>query len=90
LIDLVPVDSPIGRLGGAPAGETARNVDHIALRIERFSEAALRAVLVAEGIEPHEVGVRYGADGNGPSMYLRDPDGNVVELKGPPGDSVPA
>ena len=36
------------------------------------------------GVEPGEVGKRYGARGNGPSMYIRDPDGNVVELKGPP------
>ena len=27
---------------------------------------------------------RFGADGEGPSVYLTDPEGNVVELKGPP------
>ncbi|MBW2295467.1 MAG: VOC family protein, partial [Deltaproteobacteria bacterium] len=36
------------------------------------------------GVEAGPVGTRYGADGNGPSMYLQDPDGNTVELKGPP------
>lgn len=85
LIDLVEIDSPLGRLGGAPPGEGGRNVDHVALRIARFDEAGLRAHLAAHGVEPGEVGVRYGAEGNGPSMYVRDPDGNVVELKGPPG-----
>jgi catechol 2,3-dioxygenase-like lactoylglutathione lyase family enzyme len=84
LIDLVPVDGPLGRAGGAPAGAEGRNVDHIALRLERFDEAALRARLSAAGVEAGEVARRFGAEGYGPSMYVRDPDGNVVELKGPP------
>ncbi len=84
LIDLVDVAGPLGRLGGPPAGEGARNVDHVALRIERFDELALRGHLRAHGVEPGDVAQRYGAEGDGPSMYVRDPDGNVVELKGPP------
>ena len=52
--------------------------------IEPFDAAELAAHLRARGVEPGDVGERYGADGHGPSMYLRDPDGNVVELKGPP------
>ncbi len=83
LIDLVPVDSPLGQLGGAAPDPTARNVDHVALQLARFDEALLRAHLEAHGIEPGEVARRYGAGGMGPSMYIRDPDGNVVELKGP-------
>jgi catechol 2,3-dioxygenase-like lactoylglutathione lyase family enzyme len=82
LIDLVAVDSPLGRAGG-PAPGPGRNVDHVALRLESFDEAALRAHLAAHGVEPGDVGQRYGAEGMGPSMYVRDPDGNVVELKGP-------
>jgi len=84
LIDLVPLDSPLGRAGGAAPGEEGRIVDHVALRIERFDEAALRRHLEAHGVEPGEVARRYGAEGHGPSMYIRDPDGNTVELKGPP------
>ena len=84
LIDLVPVDSPLGKAGGGPPAADGRNVDHVALRIEAFDEAALRAHLVSHGIEPGDVATRYGAEGNGPSMYVRDPDGNTVELKGPP------
>jgi catechol 2,3-dioxygenase-like lactoylglutathione lyase family enzyme len=84
LIDLVVVDSPLGRLGGAPPGEGARNVDHFALELERFDEAALRSWLGGHGVAPGDVAQRYGARGMGPSMYVRDPDGNVVELKGPP------
>ncbi|MCP5058352.1 MAG: VOC family protein [bacterium] len=83
LIDLVPLDSPLGRAGGAAPDPGAPNVDHFALRIESFDEAALAAHLRSHGIEPGDVGERYGAEGNGPSMYIRDPDGNAVELKGP-------
>ena len=84
LIDLVPIDGPLGRLGGAGAGSEARNVDHVALSLLHFDAAAIAAQLRAHGVEPGDVAERYGADGMGPSMYVRDPDGNVVELKGPP------
>lgn len=86
LIDLVPVDSPLGRQGGPPAGDPSaggRNMDHFALALAEFDPEALAETLRAAGIEPGDVAERYGAEGTGPSMYLRDPDGNVVELKGP-------
>ncbi len=84
LIDLLDVNLPLGKLGGPPPGDSARNVDHFALQLEDFDEPAIRAHLAANGVEPGDVGERYGAEGMGPSMYVRDPDGNVVELKGPP------
>ncbi len=84
LIDLVPVDGPLGKLGGAGPGAEGRNVDHVALNLARFDEAAIREQLEKHGVTPGDVAERYGADGSGPSMYVRDPDGNVVELKGPP------
>lgn len=90
LIDLVPVDSPLGKAGGPPPappgsdGVGGRNVDHVALRVEHLDEAAVRTHLEAHGIAPGDVARRYGAEGQGPSMYIRDPDGNTVELKGPP------
>jgi catechol 2,3-dioxygenase-like lactoylglutathione lyase family enzyme len=86
LIDLVPVSSPLGQLGGAAAGEERRNMDHFALQIAAFDEGAIRTQLKSHGVEPGEVGIRYGARGNGPSMYIKDPDGNTVELKGPPSE----
>ena len=86
LVDLVPVESPLGKLGGAAPATEGRNVDHFALSIAPFDEAALRAHLLAHGVEPGDVALRYGAEGNGPSMYVRDPDGNTVELKGPPSE----
>ena len=89
LIDLVTLDGPLGRAGGAPAGSEGRNVDHFCLRIEPFDEPALRAHLAAHGIAAGEAVQRYGAEGSGPSLYLTDPDGNVVELKGPPTRPAP-
>jgi len=83
LIDLVDVAGPLGKAGGSPPGEEARNLDHLALQLAVFDEAAIRARLAAAGVEAGEVGDRYGAEGMGPSLYIRDPDGNVVELKGP-------
>jgi catechol 2,3-dioxygenase-like lactoylglutathione lyase family enzyme len=83
LIDLVTLDGVLGRIGGAgPQGE-GRNVDHFALAIAPFDEAAIRAHLDAHGITVTDSGERYGAEGSGPSIYVRDPDGNAVELKGP-------
>ena len=83
LIDLVDVSGALGRIGGPPPGDSARNMDHFALQLASFDEDRLRAELTAAGIEVGEVGERYGAQGVGPSLYVRDPDGNVVELKGP-------
>ena len=82
LIDLVDVNAPLGRAGGPAAGEAARNVDHFAVQLANFDEAAICAHLASHGVEAGDVGERYGALGMGPSMYIRDPDGNVVELKG--------
>jgi len=84
LIDLVTLDGPLGRLGGAGPAQEGRNMDHIALAIAPFDDAAIRTHLVAAGIAIADAGERYGAEGSGPSIYIHDPDGNTVELKGPP------
>lgn len=84
LIDLVPVDGPIGRRGGAAPGAGGRNLDHFCLRVEPFDADAIRRELQAHGIEAGPVETRVGAEGPGPSIYVTDPEGNVVELKGPP------
>ena len=60
------------------------NMDHFALRLETFDEAAIRTHLSGHGVAVDEVKSRYGAEGDGPSLYIEDPDGNTVELKGPP------
>ena len=56
-------------------------MDHFAIAIEPFDEEALRAYLAAHGIDVPEPALRYGAEGEGPSVYIEDPDGNTVELK---------
>jgi len=83
LIDLLPLDGKLGRAGGRGPGAEGRNMDHFALRVASFDEARLRLALEAAGVAVGEYGQRYGAEGEGPSLYLRDPDGNGVELKGP-------
>lgn len=82
LIDLVPVDGKLGRPGGAAPGAEGRNLDHFCLRVEPFDEASIRRHLGAHGIEPGPLASRYGARGEGLSVYVTDPEGNVVELKG--------
>ena len=84
LIDLVPVDGKLGRAGGAAPGTEGRNLDHFCLRIEPFDEPAIVAHLARHGVAAGSVERRYGAQGEGPSIYLSDPEGNGVELKGPP------
>jgi glyoxylase I family protein len=83
LIDLVDVDGELGRTGGAPPGAEGRNVDHFCVQLAAFDAEAIRAHLAARGIAMGEVVRRYGAEGFGPSVYITDPDGNMVELKGP-------
>lgn len=84
MIDLVGIDGKLGARGGAAAGSEGRNVDHLCLRIEPFDESALVAHLAAAGITPEgPAEVNFGAEGDGLSLYVRDPDGNTIELKGP-------
>ncbi|HSX62644.1 MAG TPA: VOC family protein [Tahibacter sp.] len=85
LIDIVGVDGKLGRAGGAAPGMQGRNLDHLCLRIEPFDLDALRAHLAAHGVKPGDYGSRYGAEGEGPSLYFDDIEGNTVEFKGAPG-----
>ena len=79
LVDLVP---------GNPADYEAANVDHVCLAIAPVAMDDVVRELAVQGVETiGEPTTRYGATGNGPSLYLRDPEGNVVELK-VPGDAA--
>jgi catechol 2,3-dioxygenase-like lactoylglutathione lyase family enzyme len=84
LIDIVPADA------AGPAGGTSRsggaNLDHLCLRVEPFDPAAIARHLAAHGAGCGPQASRYGAEGQGPSVYLTDPEGNGVELKGPAGE----
>ena len=84
LVDLVPVDGELGRAGGAAPGAEGDNVDHFCFRVEPFDAAAIASHLATHGVQTGPVVSRYGAEGKGPSIYLSDPEGNTVELKGPP------
>ncbi|QCO68450.1 VOC family protein [Luteimonas yindakuii] len=84
MIDLVSVDGKLGSRGGAAPGKEARNVDHLCLRIEPFNELDLVAHLSNHGVAPlGGAEINFGAEGDGLSLYFPDPDGNVIELKGP-------
>jgi glyoxylase I family protein len=84
LIDIVAVESKLGRTGGAAPGEDGRNMDHFCVRVEPFREEAIREHLARYSVVGSKLETRYGAEGNGPSIYIQDPEGNTVELKGPP------
>ncbi len=88
LIDIVAVDSEIGRMGGAAPGKEGRNMDHFCVRLESFEEEAIREHLAQHGVVGSKLEMRYGAEGNGPSIYMQDPEGNTVELKGPPNSKI--
>jgi catechol 2,3-dioxygenase-like lactoylglutathione lyase family enzyme len=83
LVDLVPVDGKLGKMGGAAPGREGRNMDHVCFRVEPFDADAIRAHLAAHGVQAGPVESRYGAEGEGPSIYLQDPEHNTIELKGP-------
>ena len=82
LIDIVTVDSEIGRMGGAAPGKEGHNMDHFCVRLENFDEEAIRDHLAIHGVIGSKLEKRYGAEGQGPSIYIQDPEGNTVELKG--------
>lgn len=84
LIDFVDIRSELGRAGGGAPRPDSRNMDHLCLGVDPFDEQTLRHHLAAHRVAPGDVFRRYGAEGQGPSMYIEDPEHNVVELKGPP------
>jgi glyoxylase I family protein len=84
MIDLIDVNGIVGQAGGAPPGRKGRNMDHVCLRVEPFDGDAILSFLKAKGVDAGEVVSRFGAEGDGPSIYISDPEGNTVELKGPP------
>ena len=84
LIDLIVVNERPGKIDGVTLGKEGRNLDHFCLIIDPFDTDEVIRYLKSKGIDPGKVESRYGAEGYGPSIYVTDPEGNVVELKGPP------
>lgn len=73
MIDLVPRE----------ADAAGNDLDHFCIRIKDWDEQHVRDELKSHGIDAPGAVSRYGAEGDGPSIYIEDPDGTVVELKGP-------
>ena len=73
MLDLIPGEPMAG----------AANMDHLCFRIDPFDRDAIVRRLEPLGISVGETVERYGAEGNGPSVYFHDPEGNQIELKGP-------
>lgn len=84
LIDLIALDKDQGAWAREKAAGGGRNMEHLCIEIWPFDDATLRAHLAAHDVKIVDEGKRYGARGTGPSFYVLDPDGNTVELKGPP------
>ena len=81
LIYLVVVDSKLERLGGGAPTQTENNVDHFCLQLKSISEDEIKTHITSYGIEVGEFTDRYGAQGTGRSIYIKDPEGNTVELR---------
>lgn len=85
LIDIIDVDSKLGRSFAEPPARHAPNMDHFCVQVEPWDAARILEHLRSHDVaDVGDVVERYGALGAGPSVYLRDPEGNIVELKGPP------
>lgn len=81
LIDIVDVNGKLGKAGGSAPNQTGNNVDHFCLQIEPFKEQELQAYLKKHGVEAGEFQDRYGAQGMGRSIYIKDIAGNTIELR---------
>lgn len=81
LIDLVQVDSQLGRLGGKAPQQDGRNVDHVCLQIAAIEPAQLAQYLASHKVKHSDFAMRYGAEGVSKSIYIEDPEQNVIELK---------
>lgn len=82
LIDLVDASGPMGLQGGGAPNPAAPNMDHVCFQVQPWDADAIKRHLDRHGISMETVSTRYGASGMGPSVYLSDPEGNTVELKG--------
>lgn len=81
LIDIVTVDSKLGRMGGPAPSAEGNNLDHFCLQLKPIAESEIKQHLQDHGIAAGEFDERYGAQGFGQSIYIQDPEGNTVELR---------
>ena len=90
MLDIIDVAGKLGRAGGTAPGHEGLNLDHFAVRIDPFDETEILAFCERNNIEARAMKSLFGADGYGPAVYITDPDGNRMELKGPPSINQPA
>lgn len=84
IIDLVSLDGALGSKGGRGPGVEGRNMDHVCLRIDPFDADRFTTFFASQGVNlVGRAAQNFGAEGAGPSLYIADPDGNIIELKGP-------
>jgi len=78
IIDLFPPD----RQEQSGAGRRDQNLNHFCLATENEDMQAVADYLTGHGIEIETGPIRrWGAKGNGISVYFRDPDHNLVEIR---------
>ena len=84
MLDLVDVNGELGRAGGSGPGPVGRNLDHFAVRVAPFDAKEITEFCKQNGIKSTQASqLLLGADGYGPAIFIEDPDGNRIELKGP-------
>lgn len=81
LIDIMDRNGALASPGDEQPERARRNVDHICLRVDRFDHDAISRHLESHGIAIQPPASRFGAEGEGLTIYLYDPEGNMVELK---------
>jgi glyoxylase I family protein len=77
LIDIL--DTKVYTVAEAGPGES--HYDHFCISVNRATVDQVIELLQQAGIPHTEPAERYGATGNGTSVYATDPDGRTVELK---------
>ena len=81
MVDLIPVDGRLGKAGGAAPGKEGRNMDHVCLRVDPFDVDQIVKHLESHQARVGEIRPRFGAQGEGVSIYVYDPEDNLIELK---------
>lgn len=84
LIDILDVSGSSDR--DEDAGPDSANMDHVCFQLKHWDAKRIADYLRRHSVTTGDVVMRYGAKGTGPSIYISDPDGNTVELKGDPAD----
>ena len=77
IIDLLPWTED------EPVGDGPRNLDHFCMAVKEIDMAEFAEYLQSEGVTVHSerTGRRSGAQGMADSIYIKDTEGNTIELR---------